>query len=288
MHQLISSKYSTLSPQLQRAARFVAENPEEVATRSLRQLAASIDMSPPTFSRLAVALGYKNYEELRESCRRLIKKQGLQFAEKAHVLRGESAEEGSSGLFILRQGAAVIENIKQLLNSVDPDLVESAATRLAGARKVVLVGMMSSRPFVEYMGYMASMAFDNWHVLGRDLGSDASLLANVDSDTVALVIAMAPYAKRSINAADQLNKQGVEVIGITDGVNSPLCVHCNTLFFVSTETPQFFTSHAATLVLIESLIGLVVANSSEDVERKIASVEAKSHEIGDYFSKPSL
>jgi DNA-binding MurR/RpiR family transcriptional regulator len=62
MQQLISSKYSSLSPQLQRAARFVVENPEEVATRSLRQIAASIDMSPPTFSRLAGALGYKNYE----------------------------------------------------------------------------------------------------------------------------------------------------------------------------------------------------------------------------------
>ena len=286
MQQLISSRYSNLSPQLQRAARFVAENPEEVATRSLRQIAASIDMSPPTFSRLAGALGYKNYEELRESCRRLVKNQKLRFAEKAGVLRDRTDKGGEKGFFIMKQGAAVIGNIEQLLNSVDPERVESAAAQLAAARKVVLVGMMSSRPFVEYMAYMASMGFENWHVLGRDPGSDASLIANVDHNDVALVISKEPYAMRAVRAAEQIRNQGAAVIGITDSISSPLCAYCDTRFFVSTETPQFFTSHTATLVLIESLIALVIANSSEDVEKRIASVEAKSYQIGEYFTKP--
>ena len=284
MQQLISSKYSQLSPKLQRAAQFVAEHPEEVATRSLRQIAASIDISPPTFSRLAGALGYRNYEELRESCRSVVKNQGLRFAEKAGKLRDQGRERIKEGPFILAQGAAAIGNIHQLLDSVDPDMVESAAARLAAARKVILVGMMSSRPFVEYMGYMASMGFGNWHVLGRDPGSDASLLADIDSDDVALVISKAPYATRAVRAAEQIHRSGASVIGITDSVSSPLCAYCDTQFFVSTETPQFFTSHAATLVLIESLIGLVVANSSEDIEKRIAAVEAKSHEIGDSFA----
>ena len=85
---------------------------------------------------------------------------------------------------------------------------------------------------------------------------------------------------------DLVNKMG-GVIGITDNVSSPLCAHCDPLFFIATETPQFFTSHAATLVLLESLIGMVVAKSSADVETRIASVEAKSHEIGDYFTDPT-
>ena len=286
MQELISSNYSKLSPQLQRAARFVAEHPEEVATRSLRQIAASIDLSPPTFSRLAGALGFENYEALRESCRRHIKNQGLRFADKAGALREQGSGDGKKGLFILKQGAAAIENIEQLLNSVDPDRLELAAAQLLAARKVILVGMMSSQPFVDYMAYMASMGFENWNVLGRDPGSAASLIANLNANDVALVISKHPYAARAVHAAEQIHNQGATVIGITDSISAPLCAYCDIPFFVSTETPQFFTSHAATLVLLESLIGLVVANSSEDVEARIAIVEAKSYEMGDYFPTP--
>lgn len=285
MQQLISSKFDTLSPQLKRAAAFIAEHPEEVATRSLRQLAASVDISPPTFTRLATALGFENYEALRESCRHLVKEQKLLFAEKASALRESGAGVDSESHFVLQQANAAIVNINQLVNSIDLALIDAAAERFANARKVVLAGMMSSKPFVDYMAYMASMGFENWSVLGGDPGMDASVLAGLTEGDAALVIAKAPYAERAIHTAQQLHQQGVSVIGITDSVSSPLCAYCRSVFFVSTDTPQFFTSHAATLVLIESLIGVIIANSNEQVEQRIAAVEAKNHEVGNYFFK---
>ena len=89
----------------------------------------------------------------------------------------------------------------------------------------------------------------------------------------------------SLGAAEQIQNRGTFVIGITDKMSSPLCQHCDSIFIVSTETPQFFTSHAATLVLIESLVGLVVSYSDDSVSQRIASVEATGHKIGDYFPK---
>ena len=91
----IASRFETLSPRLKVAARYVAEHPQEVAMRSLRQIAITTELAPPTFTRLARAVGCESYEELREICRSETTRKTLTFAERARSLQ-ESASEASS------------------------------------------------------------------------------------------------------------------------------------------------------------------------------------------------
>ena len=275
-----------MSPKLQRAGRFVLEHPDEVATRSLRNVARQLDMSAPTFSRLAEVLGYDGYDDLREVCRSHLKKQEHQFAAKARALQDNTTIEDAGSAFIVQQAKSSIANIKNLLASVDLGQIEQAADRLGSARRVILVGAMSSRPFIEYLAYVASMGFENWHVLGDGPGTEAGIVYDVASNDTALIISKAPYATRSIKAARQLRERGAHVIGITDSIDSPLCQHCSSVFLVSTETPQFFTSHAATLVLLETLIGLIVGKSGEPVRDRIANIEAVNFAEGEYHPRP--
>jgi DNA-binding MurR/RpiR family transcriptional regulator len=284
LKDVISSQLDKLSPQLRQAAQYVAEHPEEVATRSLRYLAGVTELTPPTFSRLATALGYANYEALRDESRNEISRQRLVFSDKARILQESDSTGPEQGLFMLRQGAAAIENINLLSEAIDPTKIESVVNQIILARKVLLVGRMSSQPFVDYMGYMASMAFDNWQVLGGRVESVSATLASMNPSDLAFVIAKAPYARRSIDIAEHVKARGATVIGVTDELNSPLCAHCDATFFVSTKSPQFFSSHVATLVLIETIMGMVVARSEKEVSLRIAAVERESHQMGEYFS----
>ncbi len=278
----IASNLHTLSPQLRKAAQYVAQHPDEVATRSLRYLASEIDVTPPTFSRMATALGFDDYESLRESCRVHLKAQRRRFSERADALQRSDLNQ-DKGKFIVRQGAAAIGNVEQLLKSINPDDLEHAANKLIKARRVVLIGAMSSKPFVDYLAYMASMAFDNWQVLGSGLRSAAAELVDVDDQDVAIVVSKAPYARSTIETAQTLRDKRCWTIGITDEVLSPLHASCSISFVVQTETPQFFSSHVATLVLIESLIGATVAKSGDHVSQRIAAIEAATHQNGEYY-----
>ena len=280
----VSQQMDVLSPKLRRAAQYVAEHPEEVATRSLRYLAGVTELTPPTFSRMAKALGFTNYEALRDTCREQINRQQLSFTEKARALREDDLKKPEQGLFFLRQGAAAVDNINRLAQSIDPVKLEGAARQIISARKVMLVGMMSSRPFVDYMAYMASMAFDNWQVLGSGAESVSASLSGLGPEDIAIVISKAPYARGSIEAAKSIRRHGTPVIGITDKVTSPLGANSDTTFFVSTDSPQFFTSHVATLVLIESIMGMAVAASGEKAGLRIEAVENESYQSGEYFS----
>ena len=282
----ILARFDDLSPTLRRAAVFVAKHPDDVATRSLRYLAGITDMTPATFSRLAAALGYGGYEELRDSCRDGIRMRRLRFSERADALQRSDTEEPGKGRFVFRQGAAAIHNINTLLDSVDLQMLDAAAARLVSARQVILVGAMSSRPIADYMAYVASMAFGNWQVFRPETGSAAAQLVDVDERDATIVICNAPYARMSIEAAKHLGDRGSWVIGISDEVLSPLHPHCDVSWIVSMETPQFFSSHVATLVLIESLIGIVIAKGGESVSRRVAGVESTSHEIGEYLQRP--
>src|SRR5690606_8065140 len=85
--QTLASKYSQLSARLQQAADFVMAHPIDVATRSLRSLAREAKLTPVTFSRLSAALGYPNYEALREVLRQSMEQRSNTFSTRVAQLQ---------------------------------------------------------------------------------------------------------------------------------------------------------------------------------------------------------
>lgn len=71
-----------LSPQLRRAARFLKRHPDLVAMHSLRDLAKRAEVGPATFVRLAQALRFSGYPELRREILRRILPGALSYAGK--------------------------------------------------------------------------------------------------------------------------------------------------------------------------------------------------------------
>ena len=284
IHDCIYSHYDSLSGQLQRAARFVLEHSDEVATRSLRHLASTSNLSPSAFSRLARAIGFASYEDLRELCRSDIKKRKISFADKARTLQNPDQVDSSQGAFIARQATASIENIDKLLNSVDIKQLESIAERLANARNVFLVGAMSSSGFINYLAYMGNMAFSNWRMLSENINPAGNDLAEANQKDTLLVITKFPYTRSSIEATKLAQRKKVNIVAITDDADSPVIPFANDAILVSAESPQFFSSHVATLVLIESLMGMTVARGGSAASERIAKVEQTNRDLNCYWS----
>lgn len=277
--------FGGLSPQLKRAAQFVLDNTDEVATRSLRQIAREAELPPPTFSRLARAMGYETYNELRELCRGEILSRRSRFADKALQLVEQDGERAPSERdpFVVRQSAAAMSNIQGLLETIDVKSLERAARKLARAQRVVVIGSLSAYAFVDYVSYVAAMALPNWRVAGRSGSSLASAVVNLSPRDAVLVMTHEPYAARSVRAARFAREQGAHVVGITDGAHSPVAAIANSLFLVSTDSPQFFPSHVAALVLLESLMGMVVREKGATAQQRIAAVEQENYVLGEYW-----
>jgi len=274
----LAREYASLSARLREAADYVAENPVEIATRSLRSVASRSGLPPATFSRLARALGFGCYEELRELSRAAVGRSLSSFSHKVEQLQAEERRNTLPPL-LLRQSEACIENIVNMSQSLDRDKLEQAVDRLHKARNVVLVGALGSAGVVEYMAYMANFFSTKWRIAAQKGASMGSVLADFGPGDVLLVITKPPFARCSIRAAQMAARQGAFVIVLTDTRACDALEHADIGFVVPSESPQFFSSFAATLVLTETIIGMVVARGGARARRRIAQVEEHNRQL---------
>ena len=70
----VISAYDGLSPQLQKAAQYVVDNPNEVGVNSMRQLAGLAGVQPNTLERMSKSLGFGSYEDFRAPFREVLRR----------------------------------------------------------------------------------------------------------------------------------------------------------------------------------------------------------------------
>lgn len=274
-----------LSPQLRKAARFVVDHPGEIATRSQRSVARAANLPAPTFTRLAQAIGYDSYDELRETCRAEVLSKREFLAERAQVM---VEDEGGEAGFAARHMQSAIRNTEALMAQLDPEALSEAAQRLARARRVVLISLMSARPIADYANYLANMALGGWSSLARGLTGLAGELADLGPEDVAIVLSIEPYSARSVTLAARVAALGVPLIALTDSRLSPVAEHATHCFCIRTDSPQFFPSHVAATVFFEAIIGMVIHIKGSEAQKRIAAVERQNHELGEYWQdKPA-
>lgn len=282
LEKRVQEHYAALSEQLRKAADYVLSHPLDIASRPLRAISTESHVSPATFSRLSRALGYRNFEQMRDISRLSVGQQVMSLSEKAERLR---SGKPSGQSMLARQSAACIANIETFQNSIDERKLEQASSLLCNARNVVLVGALASTGFIEYMSYLAQFIGANWTIAGRMGASLGSEIANLDKGDVVFVVTMSPYARRAIGAAKLARAAGADVILITDAMACPSLAQATHGFVVPTNSPQFFSSYAVAIVLIETLIAMIVATSEADVTASIQKAEANNQVLGEYLTE---
>ena len=175
--------------------------------------------------------------------------------------------------------------MQRVVEQTDPDRLTNAAQLLADARRVVLIGEMSARGLMDYVSYMANMSLTGWKVLDRASDSLSSELAFLGSKDACIVTAVSPYSTRSLKIVRHIVEAGIPVVAITDNALSPLVSLADHSFFVATESPQFFPSHVALMVVLEVLIDMVIRERGIEAQKHIAAVERQNHILNEYWQE---
>lgn len=279
----IASGYDDLSAKLRSAADFVARNPVDFATRSLRSVAGQTGLAPATFSRLSRALGFDSYEDMREVARTGLSRTPTPFAEQAGRLQSEATNDyGTQKPFLQRQSEACMGNIERMIRTIDQKMLNEAVDRLSTARSVTLVGSLGSAPFADYCSYLSNWFVDDWSVAGRTGRTRGATVSRADENSAFIVISKRPYVRQSLAIAALAAKKGAYVIVLTDSDKCPALKSASAGFILPTESPQFFSSYAATLVLIETIIGMLVARAGPDAKESIEAVEINNRRVEEF------
>lgn len=277
----LTDKYGDLSGSLRQAANYLVDNPVDIATRTLRTVSRDSGISPAAFSRLARALEYDGFEELREEMRGKIGRRVNDFADRAERLHQDHKENKAS--FLDAHFAACQSNLQSFADTVDRQALDAAVDRIAVARKVLLLGALGSTGVVEYLSYMANFCADNWVMASRMGSSLGAGITGLDERDVLIIVTKPPFSGRAIRAAELAQKQGVYVILITDTHSCPALKHAAARFIVPTDSPHFYSSYVVTMFLVETLIGVLVSRSGPAARARIAEVEGANRVLAEVW-----
>ncbi|KZK81573.1 HTH-type transcriptional regulator MurR [Pseudovibrio sp. Ad13] len=278
----LTKAYPNLSKQLKKSAAYVLEYPSDVATLSMRQVAARADVPPPTMNRLAKSLEFGTYNALRDVYRGGFEDFSSNYPSRAGELQ---ATHGTSDIEASLQSfkSAALGNLKHLFDTVDRDHLQQIVSSLATARNVVVVGMHASHSLANYLHYVASMCFRNWRLINRKNGEIADQVEYINADDVVVAISLNPCAADTVLVAKRAYEVGATVVGITDTRTSPLATYSTDLLLTPVQSPHFFESYVATAALLEMILGLLVADSGQVVIDNITRLERCRNELGEYW-----
>jgi len=281
LKEAIIPRMPSLSPALRAAADYVINNADSVAMQSLRQIAKESQVAPATFSRLAKSLNLDSYEALRDLCRSEVRRRTGSFANKAETLLNHGNSQ--AGSLLKRHADKSVQNIHQVVSELDVARLETVVEKLSGAHRVIAFGALSSASMVEHIVYSARLALPNWRVAVPGAESVSMVLEDIRHDDIILLLSQHPYAQSGLTLAHGARERGSSVIAVTDGYTAPVVDFADEILVVPTDSPHFFASQVATVLLFETLLSMVVQRAGQDAQRRVAAIENENHRTGEYW-----
>ncbi len=272
---LIDRHFEDLSPELQRAARWVREHPAELGLQSLRASARAAGVTPATLSRLSHALGLDDFEAMRRPVVEALARS---------VGGGMAAADGAA--WPLTQ--AQLRNVASTASRNPMVVVNAAADALLAARQVCFLGLRASFGIAHHLRYACDWLRPDTLLAGDASGVLVDQIAQLSPVDVLVVVSQAPYTRQTVACTQLAHDAGVPIVALTDSPLSPLARLAQHTLLFDAASPSFFHSMAGAQALAETLVAAVAARGGEAVVRRLAEVQARQHAHKVYWEKRPL
>ena len=285
----LTEAFPDMSPALQAAARYIIDHPREVGVQSMRSLAIKTSVHPNAFVRLARHIGFDGYDEMRERFRDFVVGDDALggFGERARWLR-EMASKGGSGAIVAGMVTAIGDNMQRGFQKQIAKDMEKICDAVLGAERVNVLGLGSAYTLAHQFWYVARMAVEHVTLVPSHGSLAIDDLATAGEGDLLIALTFQPYRAETMNAVRMAKRRGVDVVGVTDSVTSPLAREAGRTLICPTHTPQFFQSHAAVTGLLEALVAVLVARAGEEAQARIEAFHAERLAAGIYEEDPRL
>jgi DNA-binding MurR/RpiR family transcriptional regulator len=279
--RLLVDSYPKLTPQLQRAARFMVEHPEEVGLNSMRRLARDAGVKPATITRLTKILGFPEYDALREPFRQRLKTRAPDFASKLQDV--QKLGESNEGSLFADVRAQEISNIEHSLSDENYTIMDAAAQTMHNSRRVYVLGLRGAHAPAFLFHYSYQLFQDNSQLLDTSAGIFADQLRGIGPEDSLLVVSFPPYTQLTIDAVEYAAEAGAKIVAVTDSIVSPAASAAVHTIVTKNQSPSFYHSFTGALAVIQALITMLVTKAGGDAVKIVEEAEKQLSRISAYW-----
>lgn len=281
LERRLVDSFAGLTPQLQMAARYLLDHPEDVGLNSMRAIARQAGIKPATFSRLSRALGFSEYDKLREPFRQRLRNQEPGYALRLRDVQRRGTDDAKNLFDDLR--AQDIENIEHTLADDKYPILLEAVETLQSSRRVYVLGLRGAYSVAFLFHYAFQMFHDNSQLLDASAGIFADQLRGIGDEDSMLAVSFQPYTQLTIDAVDYAAEAGAKIVAITDSGLSPAARAATHTIITHHKSPSFYQSFTGALSVSQALITLLVSQSGGDALKIIREAEKQLSRISAYW-----
>ncbi|KQM31752.1 MurR/RpiR family transcriptional regulator [Sphingomonas sp. Leaf10] len=266
----IVRRYEGLSKRLQQIARYILDQPNDVALETLAVIAQRCAVQPSTIVRFAKSFGFDGATQMQRLFRDglLSTSAALGYSERVRQLDETTSADGAKPADLL---AEFVEGnqlaLEHLLETVGAADMRAAVDLIDRADTVHVMGLRRSFPVASYLAY--SLLQTGKRVVFID-GIAGLAQAQVDAMTrrdLLIAVSYQPYAAETVAIVEAARARHGKVLAISDSPVSPVAKPADTVLLVRESEVRKFRSLSASMCLAQALVINFAFTASRDRPR---------------------
>jgi DNA-binding MurR/RpiR family transcriptional regulator len=286
LHAAILAAFDRIPRQLQAAARWALDHPQDVALLTVREQAKRAGVVPATMTRLAQRLGFDGYDAVRDLyAENLRRRASSVFSPKAEALVARRKLTGEAAL----AHDLVDTLVHQLAGLAGPAALgrlAAAVEVLAKASRVFVLGQRSCYPVAFHFAYVFGLAGGAVRLLDGPGGTGSDALRAGRKGDALVAISVKPYTRTTVEITRYAARRGLAVVAITDSAVSPLARQASAAIVVPTESPSFFHTMTPAFAIVEALAALLAAGGGEGALAAVREIEEQMRALSTHVLSP--
>lgn len=266
---ILQAKASTFSKGQRRIAKYITESYDKAAFMTANRLGKMVGVSESTVVRFAVDLGFDGYPSMQKAMQEMVLNR-LTSVQRIEVANDRIGDQDVVSMVLQSD----IEKLRQTGENLDREAFRSAVDAILGAKRVFILGVRSTAPLANFLGYYLNYMLNNVHIITASGSSEMfEQIVGVNSKDVVVAFSFPRYSTSTVKGAKYCRSTGATVIGLTDSKISPLGQNCDHVLVTKSDMVSLVDSLVAPLSVVNALIVAIASRRERELSNTFNTLE---------------
>ncbi len=266
---VLQEKEPTFSKGQKRIARYITEEYDKAAFMTANRLGKTVGVSESTVVRFAVDLGFDGYPSMQKAMQEMVLNR-LTSVQRIEVANNRFGDQDVVTTVLHSD----MEKLRQTGEVLDREEFKSAVNAILNAKRVYILGVRSTAPLANFLGYYLNYMSSNVHVISS-IGTVEMFekIVGIGPEDVLVAFSFPRYSASTTKGAQYCRSTGATVIGITDSRLSPLGTNSDHVLIAKSDMVSLVDSLVAPLSIVNALIVAIAAKREKELSKTFSDLE---------------
>lgn len=253
----IVEAYESLSKRLKQIARYILDEPNDIALETLAVIAERCGVQPSAIVRFAKSFGFEGASQMQRLFRDglLSNNAALGYSERVRQLDAATSAEGVEPASLLSEfvegNSLAIQNLLQTVAGAD---MRAAVDLIMEANIVHVAGFRRSFPVASYLAYSLLQAGKRTVFIDGVGGLALQQVHAIGADDLLIAVSFHPYSDETVAVVNAVKSNGGRILAISDSLVSPVAKPAERVLQVREAEVRKFRSLSASMCLAQALV----------------------------------